>query len=176
VIVYQTDSLLHFIREMVRGSRSPRSSEIANVHEGLATRIWRENPCALSRSQCLATGDCELKAFAESLDETWEFVDLLETDPARARALARAAGAINITLPNYQREWREFLGFDDVDFASGGSDRLIDATVAWGDAAAIRKHLDRHFEAGATQVCIHPVGAGAPMSGPNWEVLEALAP
>ncbi len=54
VIVYQTDSLLHFIREMVRGSRSPRSSEIANVHEGLATRIWRENPCALSRSQCLA--------------------------------------------------------------------------------------------------------------------------
>jgi probable F420-dependent oxidoreductase len=101
---------------------------------------------------------------------------VLETDPAKARALARAAGAINITLPNYQRAWREFLGFEDADFANGGSDRLIDATIAWGDAAAIRKQLDRHFEAGATQVCIHPVGAGGPMSGPSWEVLEALAP
>ena len=71
---------------------------------------------------------------------------------------------MNIALPNYQRAWREFLGFEDADFASGGSDRLIDATVAWGDAAAIRKHLDRHFEAGATQVCIHAVGPAA--SGP----------
>src|SRR5262245_39737286 len=101
---------------------------------------------------------------------------VLETDPTRARALARAAGAVNIALPNYQRAWREFLGFDDADFASGGSDRLIDATVAWGDAAAIRKHLDRHFEAGATQICIHPVGTGGVLSGPSWEVLEALAP
>jgi probable F420-dependent oxidoreductase len=101
---------------------------------------------------------------------------VLETDPAKARALARAAGAVNIALPNYQRAWREFLGFEDADFASGGSDRLIDATIAWGDVAAIRKHLDRHFEAGATQVCIHPVGPGGIGAGPDWKVLEALAP
>ena len=100
---------------------------------------------------------------------------VLETDPTRARALARAAAAIYIPLPNYQRAWREFLGFDDADFASGGSDRLIDATIAWGDATAIRKHLDRHLEAGATQVCIQPVGAGG-IGGPDWKVLEALAP
>jgi hypothetical protein len=30
----------------------------------------------MSHSQCLATGDHELKVFAESLDETWEFIDL----------------------------------------------------------------------------------------------------
>lgn len=100
---------------------------------------------------------------------------VLETDPARARALARAAGATNIGLPNYQREWLR-LGFEAADFASGGSDRLIDATVAWGDAAAIRSHLDRHLEAGATQVCIHPVGPGGIGGGPEWKVLEALAP
>ncbi len=79
VVVYQTDSLLHLVREMVRGSRPPWKSQIADVHESLATRIWRENPCAMSRSQCLAPGDYELKAFAESLDETWEFVDLRHT-------------------------------------------------------------------------------------------------
>ena len=100
---------------------------------------------------------------------------VLESDPDRARALARAAGALNIPLPNYQRAWRE-VGFEDHDFASGGSDRLIDATVAWGDLAAIRKHLDRHFEAGADQVCINAVGPDGVGAGPHWETLEALAP
>ncbi len=76
VILYQTDSLLHFIREVVRGSSPPWKSEIADVRGSLAGRIWHENPCALSHSQCLATGDHELKAFAQSLDETWEFIDL----------------------------------------------------------------------------------------------------
>jgi hypothetical protein len=76
VLVYQTDSLLHFVREMVRGSSAPWNSQIAEVHQSLATRIWRENPCAMSRSRCRASGDDEQKAFAESLDETWEFIDL----------------------------------------------------------------------------------------------------
>jgi hypothetical protein len=76
VIVYQTDSLLHFIQEAVRFGSKPWKSEIDDVHEAFATRIWRENPCVLSFAQCLATGDTELKAFAESLDESWEFVDL----------------------------------------------------------------------------------------------------
>jgi len=100
---------------------------------------------------------------------------VLETDPTRARALARAAGAVNISLPNYQRTWRE-LGFTDADFADGGSDRLIDATVAWGDLGTVRKHLERHLEAGATQVCIHPVGGAGFGAGPDWKILEALAP
>jgi probable F420-dependent oxidoreductase len=100
---------------------------------------------------------------------------VLERDAARARALARAAGAVNISLPNYQKNWLR-LGFEAADFANGGSDRLIDATVAWGDPAAIRKHLQRHLDAGATQVCIHPVHPEGMAAGPNWEVLEALAP
>jgi hypothetical protein len=76
VIVYQTDSLLDFLRGVVRGSNLPWESEIAEVDRTLDGRIWRKNPCAMSHSQCLASGDHELKAFAESLDETWEFIDL----------------------------------------------------------------------------------------------------
>ena len=75
VVVYQTDSLLHLVREMVRGSTAPWKSEVADVCAERATRIWRDNPCVLSHSQCLA-GDSELKTFAETLDETWEFIDL----------------------------------------------------------------------------------------------------
>ena len=76
VIVYQTESLLDFLREVVRGSNPPWKSEIVDVLDRLTMRIWRENPCAMSHSQCLASGDHELKAFAASLDETWEFIDL----------------------------------------------------------------------------------------------------
>ena len=76
VIVYQTDSLVDFLREIVRGSNPPWESEIAEVDRTLDGRIWRKNPCAMSHSQCLASGDHELKTFAESLDETWEFIDL----------------------------------------------------------------------------------------------------
>lgn len=82
----------------------------------------------------------------------------LETDPAKARALGRKELARYLLLPNYCNNWlRE--GFTETDLADGGSDRFIDAMVLWGDAAAIRKGLRAHFEAGATHVCLQPVHA-----------------
>jgi len=100
---------------------------------------------------------------------------VLETDPGRARALARSAGAVNLALPNYRASWLR-LGYTEADFSDGGSDRLIDATIAWGDLAAVRRRIEEHLEAGATQVCIHPVSPGGYAAGPDWKVLEALAP
>jgi hypothetical protein len=46
------------------------------------------------------------------------------------------------------------LGFGDNELAGGGSDRMIDATVAWGDEAAIRARIQEHWDAGADHVCI----------------------
>ena len=65
---------------------------------------------------------------------------LLETDPAKARALGRAASSIYLGLENYRNNWKR-LGFTDADFANGGSDRFIDATIAWGDVGAIQKRI-----------------------------------
>jgi probable F420-dependent oxidoreductase len=99
---------------------------------------------------------------------------LRETDPAKARAIARKNLAVYLGLPNYQENWR-WLGFDDADFASGGSDRLIDAIVAWGDEEAITARIQAHFDAGADHVCIQPFRPdGEP--GPDLALLEALAP
>jgi probable F420-dependent oxidoreductase len=81
---------------------------------------------------------------------------VLETDPARARAVAREHLSNYMQLPNYTNSWRED-GFGDADFADGGSDRLVDALIAWGDADAIGARLHTHFEAGADHVCIQPV-------------------
>lgn len=100
---------------------------------------------------------------------------VLETDPRRARDAARAAGAVNISLENYRKTWRKY-GFGDSDFASGGSDRLIDGLVGWGKAAQIERFVRSHLDAGATQVCVQFVHPGGPAAGLHWEAIEALAP
>jgi probable F420-dependent oxidoreductase len=77
----------------------------------------------------------------------------LERDPSRARALGRAHLSFYFALPNYVNNLRR-LGFGDEDFADGGSDRLVDALVAWGDEDSIRDRIDLHRAAGADHVCI----------------------
>ncbi len=100
---------------------------------------------------------------------------VFETDPDKARNAARAAGATNIALENYRKTWRRY-GLEDVDFEAGGSDRLIDETVAWGDETRIESFLSRHLEAGATQLCIHFVHPDGLAGGIDWRAIEALAP
>jgi probable F420-dependent oxidoreductase len=99
---------------------------------------------------------------------------LLETDPARARAAARQHLAIYLGLPNYRNGWR-FQGFEDADFEGGGSDRLIDGIVAWGDEAALAARVQEHRDAGADHVAIQPLRPDGGQ-GPDLRVLEALAP
>jgi probable F420-dependent oxidoreductase len=100
---------------------------------------------------------------------------LLETDPARARRGARVALAPYMLLENYVNCWRR-LGFTDADLSGGGSDRLIDAIIAWGDEKAIRARIDAHFAAGADHVCIQPLDPDGARTKVDERVLELLAP
>jgi probable F420-dependent oxidoreductase len=72
---------------------------------------------------------------------------VLETDPVQARAIAREHLGRYLQLPNYTRSWRED-GFGDDDLADGGSDRLVDALIAWGDPEEIAARIRGHLEAG----------------------------
>jgi probable F420-dependent oxidoreductase len=96
---------------------------------------------------------------------------VLETDATRARAAARRFLELYLTQPNYVNNWRR-LGFTDTDFAGGGSDRLVDSIVAWGDETAIRKRIEAHWQAGADHVCVQALGAGGL---PDERLLELLA-
>ena len=103
---------------------------------------------------------------------------VLETDPAKARARARAVAKTYLALPNYQNNWLR-MGLSRQDFAADGgnaepSDAFIDATFAWGDAARIRERIDEHFDAGASHVCIQPVHREGRFGAVDWEALEAL--
>ena len=110
-------------------------------------------------------------------EDAWlcpEQMVLLETDATKARAIARAELKVYIGLPNYQNNLRQF-DFGDADFADGGSDRLVDAIVAWGDEQVIADRIQEHHDAGANHVCIQAFRPdGAP--GPDLRLLEALAP
>jgi probable F420-dependent oxidoreductase len=81
---------------------------------------------------------------------------VIEPEPEKARAIAREHLKYYLELPNYVNAWRED-GFGDPDFTDGGSDRLVDALVAWGDADAVKARIQAHHDAGADHVCIQPV-------------------
>lgn len=97
---------------------------------------------------------------------------LLMDDPTEARRLARRALAFYIGLDYYHRAWRN-LGFQEDDFKGGGSDRLIDALVAWGDPETISLRLKEHLDVGATEMVVIPLN---PAGGaePHLQLLEAL--
>jgi probable F420-dependent oxidoreductase len=102
---------------------------------------------------------------------------VLDTDPLRARATARAHLAHYATLPNYRASWLR-QGFAEADIETL-SDRLVDALFACGDEAAIGGRIKSHFDAGADHVCLQVI-SGAIGSGSDPEavrrVWRALAP
>ena len=82
---------------------------------------------------------------------------VLESDPAAARAKAREHTVYYLALDNYRRNLMR-LGFAEDELDGGGSDRLVDAIVAWGDVDAVRDRVKAHLEAGADHVCVQAVG------------------
>jgi probable F420-dependent oxidoreductase len=96
---------------------------------------------------------------------------LLETDPDVARAIARANMKLYLTLPNYVGALLGH-GFTQDDLRDGGSDRLVDAIIAWGDETAIAERVAEHRAAGADHVCVQVLRA-APQGLPidEWRRL-----
>jgi probable F420-dependent oxidoreductase len=78
---------------------------------------------------------------------------VLTTDAEKARAVGRKALDIYLNLTNYLNNWKR-LGFTDDDLAKPGSDRLVDAVVAYGTSDAIAARLKEHLDAGADHVAV----------------------
>ena len=100
---------------------------------------------------------------------------VLEKDPTTARQIGRAHMSIYLGLPNYVNNLRR-LGFTDADVENGGSDRLVDAIVAWGDVDAVVRRVKQHQDAGADHVCLQVLDAD-PRTAPvrQWrELAKAL--
>ncbi|MFJ9377775.1 LLM class F420-dependent oxidoreductase [Streptomyces sp. NPDC101455] len=100
---------------------------------------------------------------------------VLETDPTRARTLARDYLAMYLALPNYTNNFLR-NGFTDSDIADGGSDRLVDAVFAWGEESQIRARIDAFLAAGADHVALQVVDGAARDALPReaWRKLASL--
>jgi probable F420-dependent oxidoreductase len=82
---------------------------------------------------------------------------VLNTDAAQARIVARGHTTSYLRLPNYVNNLRR-MGYSDEDLAGAGSDRLVDAIVAWGDEEQIANRVRAHLEGGADHVLLQPLG------------------
>ena len=98
---------------------------------------------------------------------------VLESDPVEARRIARTYMKMYLERPNYFNNLRR-LGFTEDDWSDGGSDRLVDAIVGWGDESAIADRVRQHHDAGADHVCIQVLPADPRV--PVTEQLSRLAP
>jgi probable F420-dependent oxidoreductase len=101
---------------------------------------------------------------------------ILEADPDRARAIARGALALYLSLPNYTNTWLR-LGFTDDDLAHGGSDRLVDALTAWGTPERIRRRIADFHSAGADHVALQLLVEGqsrAELPRAGWRQLAEV--
>jgi probable F420-dependent oxidoreductase len=161
-------------RPSLRGPRMPR------VISALGPKMLE-----LARDECdgahpyLVTPDHTRSARDTLGTSRWLCVEqkvIREADPSRAREAARKGLALYLGLPNYLASWRR-LGFDDDDFAAGGSNRLVDGVIAWGDDDTILRRISDHLAAGASQVCVQalPSSDQTASLGPDWSVLELVA-
>jgi probable F420-dependent oxidoreductase len=81
---------------------------------------------------------------------------VLDPDAERARRVARGFSVDYLELPNYADNLRR-LGFTDTDVSTSGSDRLIDATIAWGSVDTVAARVREHLAAGADHVCLQVI-------------------
>jgi probable F420-dependent oxidoreductase len=106
-----------------------------------------------------------------------EHAVLFETDADKARSIAREHlhpylnGVYNIA--KFRR-----LGYREDEITGGGSDRLVDDFVFWGDPDSIVAKLHGHLDAGADHVGIQVIGVPPGDSAmPQWRLLaDVLRP
>jgi probable F420-dependent oxidoreductase len=89
-----------------------------------------------------------------------EVAVVLEPDADAARAVARRYMAGYLAMPNYTENLRR-LGYGDDDLADGGSDRLVDVLIPWGDTATVAAGIAQHYDAGADEVAVQVLTADA---------------
>lgn len=99
---------------------------------------------------------------------------IFETDPATARGIARDTLRQYLQLPNYTSNFLR-MGFSQDDLEHGGSDRLVDGLIAWGDTDAVVQRISEQHAAGADHVCVQILTSSDRHSGRlprhEWRVL-----
>ncbi|WP_322770625.1 MULTISPECIES: TIGR03620 family F420-dependent LLM class oxidoreductase [unclassified Frankia] len=129
--------------------------------------------CAAGALPVLVTPDYTVRArslLGEDTTLAIEQLVVLDTDPGRARGIARGPLGFLSTVPAYPANFRR-MGFTE-DEITHLDDRLVDALVAWGDVHAVAARVSEHVRAGADHVAVS-VTTGSPETIPidQWRAL-----
>ena len=102
---------------------------------------------------------------------------VLDNDPDSARATARGYLGGYLAMPNYTNNLLR-LGFAEDDFHDGGSNRLLEAVFALGDAEAVAERATAFLKAGADHLAIQVVTDDSRHSLPRaaWRRLAQVLP
>lgn len=157
------------------GAHGPLSQNIAcELADGIMT--WTMMPAHIRHTRERIGPDKAINA---------QMACIFTQDAETAYATARQYIPIWLSLPHYRQAWLN-SGFDESDFANGGSNRLLDALFGWGSPQKIREKIAEYHEAGATRVIVEPIRqvrkpTHHPLLGEilvegDFEQLEALAP
>ncbi len=117
----------------------------AEKADGILTWVMPSEHTEVSRSR-----------IGQSPDISCHVPFTLIEDADDARQFARQYLGVWMKLPWYQQSWLS-AGFEEADLENGGSDRLVDATVASGSADAIADHVESYRQAGASRVILQPL-------------------
>lgn len=93
---------------------------------------------------------------------------VLTTDRDEARAIGRQYLEHYLSLSNYVNNFLR-MGFTEDDVRRPGSDRLVDAVVAYGTPDEIARRLREHLDAGADHVAVQVLDGW-----PEDKLLQAL--
>lgn len=163
----------------------PKPTELAPLH--IAAHAPGLQNLALKHGQGIVTWILPVENVSQArahvgpeLEVTANFPVILNEDPAEARRIARAFMTFYIPIAYYQAAYSK-IGFGPEDFENGGSDRLIDAVVAWGSPEKIKVRAEEYATAGASRIIINPIRAAAtaPVGGErdvnaDWDGLQQL--
>lgn len=86
-----------------------------------------------------------------------ECMVLLSDDADHARDVGREALSFYLTLSNFSNSMAR-MGFRESDLRDGGSEPLIDALIAWGNADTIAARIRAHLDSGADHVALQVLG------------------
>lgn len=173
-------------RSYVRGMRGQTPIHTPSVYPPVPIYIAAHGPKMLAVAAEVADGaNCYMQTpdscrEARSIIGPDKVLNLLlptclTTDPEAGRRAGRQAVSIYLPLPAYQRVWAR-AGFDESDWSNGGSDRLVDTYMNWGDIDTIVARMKSYHEAGVTEIIL---AAGTPdpaKPGLGMQLVEALAP
>lgn len=81
VVLYQCSDLATFVAELLRMNIPPRESLLEDILNDIPFDVWRKNPGVITQPSAKASADPALRAFAESLDERFQIVDLRAAKP-----------------------------------------------------------------------------------------------